>query len=280
MTCGIYCITNKLNGKKYIGQSVNIENRFKQHISGHDTNSHIDNSMRKHGLDNFNLEILLECDESQLDAEEIKFINLYATYMNGYNLTRGGDLKGYGNPMKNPILAKKNGEARKGYRHSEDTKERLSTMTNSTGYFRVSKEKSKKVKRGFYYGYIYPIEYGANSKKRKITATDIRTLEERVKSKGLEWFIVDDVLAKQTLKESDEFIKQQVNNHSTGVHHVIKHTDKTVLQGYRWEYRYHCNGKLKSFGSLNPATLKEKVLGAGLDWIIVNRDKALENGLL
>lgn len=30
--CGIYQITNKLNSKKYIGQSKHIQQRFNEHI--------------------------------------------------------------------------------------------------------------------------------------------------------------------------------------------------------------------------------------------------------
>jgi predicted GIY-YIG superfamily endonuclease len=30
MTCGIYCIENKSNGKKYVGQGINVEKRMKE----------------------------------------------------------------------------------------------------------------------------------------------------------------------------------------------------------------------------------------------------------
>ena len=42
---GIYKITNKLNGKSYIGQSINVENRLRQHkkkIGSHENPMYID----------------------------------------------------------------------------------------------------------------------------------------------------------------------------------------------------------------------------------------------
>lgn len=95
--CGIYSITNKINGKRYIGQSININRRFIEHkndpfnINCKDYDMAIYRAIRKYGLDNFNFEILEQCDKSELNDKEIYWIDYYNSYNNGYNCTRGGN---------------------------------------------------------------------------------------------------------------------------------------------------------------------------------------------
>ena len=89
MTCGIYCITNNINGMKYVGQSVCIETRFEQHIHSK-SNSEIHKAIEEYGVANFRFEVLLACSENELDEQEVKFIRLLDSYENGYNQTRGG----------------------------------------------------------------------------------------------------------------------------------------------------------------------------------------------
>lgn len=93
---GIYKIENKANGKIYIGQSVNIENRWKQHIrelnkESH-RNQHLLNSWKKYGQDNFEFNVICTCTLEELDEKEIYYIDLYKTYNYeyGYNMTIGG----------------------------------------------------------------------------------------------------------------------------------------------------------------------------------------------
>lgn len=89
MTCGIYCITNLINGKQYVGQSVDIEKRMDDHINS-DNDSKIHQAIVKYGVKNFRFEPLIRCSPEELDEQEVKFIRLLGTYENGYNQTRGG----------------------------------------------------------------------------------------------------------------------------------------------------------------------------------------------
>lgn len=86
---GIYKITNLINGKKYVGQSIHIERRWKEHIY-QNRNSAIHQAIEKYGVENFNFEIIEECPQSQLDEREIFWIKHFNSYENGYNLTPGG----------------------------------------------------------------------------------------------------------------------------------------------------------------------------------------------
>lgn len=86
---GIYKITNLINNKIYIGQSVNIERRWQEHIY-QNRNSAIHQAIKKYGIENFIFEIIEECSQSQLDEREIFWIKYFNSYENGYNLTPGG----------------------------------------------------------------------------------------------------------------------------------------------------------------------------------------------
>lgn len=88
----IYKITNKINGKIYIGQTVNdLSRRWSQHIScakRKDTNMSIVNAIRKYGKDNFDIE---EIDRAtclqELSIKEEFFINMLNSFSPiGYNL--------------------------------------------------------------------------------------------------------------------------------------------------------------------------------------------------
>ena len=94
---GIYKITNKKNSKAYIGQSENIEVRWKRHVQDSKNpnsvayNRGICRALRLHGIENFNFEILEECGVNELDEKEIYWIAYYDTYRHGYNDTLGGN---------------------------------------------------------------------------------------------------------------------------------------------------------------------------------------------
>lgn len=90
--CGIYCITNKINNKKYIGQSKNIPRRWREHQLSTEYNQYsIQHAIHKYGIENFNFEIIEECLPEQLNERENYWINYYNTYYDGYNQTFGGD---------------------------------------------------------------------------------------------------------------------------------------------------------------------------------------------
>lgn len=89
MSCGIYRITNKTNGKSYVGQSTNIERRWSQHRNA-DLDSAIKRAFIKDGLENFSFEILEECHKEDLNDRELYFIEKLNTCYSGYNKTLGG----------------------------------------------------------------------------------------------------------------------------------------------------------------------------------------------
>lgn len=92
--CGIYKITNLLTEQCYIGQSVNISDRWKQHckcglgIEASATNV-LYNSMQKDKIWNFSFELLQECPRNLLNEKEAFWIDTYSSNIYGLNTMKG-----------------------------------------------------------------------------------------------------------------------------------------------------------------------------------------------
>lgn len=97
---GIYKIENKINGHKYIGQSVSIKGRWKDEVRrAYDINDNnydtaLSRAIRKYTVDGFTFEIIEECKREELNDKERYWIHYYDSFFNGYNLTLGGDGSG------------------------------------------------------------------------------------------------------------------------------------------------------------------------------------------
>lgn len=132
---GIYKITNKINGKVYIGQSIDINKRWSEHkLNSQSEDTVVYRAMRKYGLDNFLFEVLEECHVNELDEREIYYIDLYKSYIhaensNGYNMTLGGG-------------------GSRGLKLSKEARRKLSIARTGTTYSEEVKRKLSEAKRG------------------------------------------------------------------------------------------------------------------------------------
>ena len=91
---GIYRITNQVTKECYIGQSVDISKRWKDHAKcglGIDTpaGNKLYKAMQTYGIWNFSWEVLEQCSKDLLDEKEKYYIELYDSYNYGYNSTKG-----------------------------------------------------------------------------------------------------------------------------------------------------------------------------------------------
>lgn len=101
----IYLITNMVTWKQYVGQTTTHYNkngklvpagyvqRWKKHVSDakrYINGSKFQSSIVKYGEKNFEIELLEECQTSDLDEREIYFIKVLDTFTYGYNSTPGG----------------------------------------------------------------------------------------------------------------------------------------------------------------------------------------------
>lgn len=89
--CGIYKITNTLNDKSYVGQSVSIKERWRQHIkrgcgAEAPTRNKLYSAMLEDGVWNFSFELLEECPREELDEKEDFWQKYFDVITYGYSI--------------------------------------------------------------------------------------------------------------------------------------------------------------------------------------------------
>jgi group I intron endonuclease len=132
----VYLITNLINGKQYVGQTVkSIDKRWKQHLRDvkRRTLPHLYKAIGKYDAENFSIQELHEAvTQEELDFAEIFYIALLGSKSPlGYNLTDGGST----------------GAAHTGYLHSEKTKCFLRERFTGAGNANFGKHKSEHTKK-------------------------------------------------------------------------------------------------------------------------------------
>lgn len=157
----IYKIINKINEKIYIGCTIySLKKRFEEHCFRclkTNINTKLCNSIRKYGIENFNIELIKTCDLSKIYDEEKKVISEYNSFSDGLNCTLGG-------------------EGCLGYKHSAEVRKKISDI--------IKNGKSHKNKT---YEDIYGEQFEKEKNKRKISVKknwddlDSEKRKERVK---------------------------------------------------------------------------------------------------
>lgn len=140
----VYCHTNKINNKKYIGiTSQKPQNRW-QNGNGYKNNEHFFRAIQKYGWHNFLHEILY-VDLSQEEAEkiEIKLIREWETVKNdkGYNIEFGGNVQ----KIIPRTTRDKISKALKGRKCSEQTKIKISKANKGKSNPNKGKKMSKEL---------------------------------------------------------------------------------------------------------------------------------------
>lgn len=166
---GIYKITNKINNKCYVGQSIHIETRFEEHKRCTD-NKPLYKAFKKYGIENFIFEIVEECIVEQLNDKEIYYIKYFKSSTDewGYNLTFGGNnnMGGfskktkekiskshigeknpmYGKPLSKESLAKRSITYKKTLQNMSEEKKRQWVENNRQGHLGIKNTKKQKEK--------------------------------------------------------------------------------------------------------------------------------------
>lgn len=164
---GIYSITNIVNNKKYIGQSVDVQHRLSNHKwalkHNKHINDHLQKSFNKYGEDCFVFDIVCECVEDRLDELERYYISYY-NCMNpnyGYNAESGGNAnKHWSEQLIQKMKEIRGGEnsGMWGKRHTEETKAIMREKALGRVLSDETKEKLSKSHKGKLAKALYCVE--------------------------------------------------------------------------------------------------------------------------
>jgi group I intron endonuclease len=140
----IYILENKINGKFYVGQTVQkFKYRFRSHQISH---SILGNALRKYGVNKFNIILLENIPEDKLDELEKEYIQKYnSLYPNGYNFQSGGQSSHHlHKETKKRMSEDRKGKPsnRKGIHLTEETKKKMSESQKGKN---ISKEQCIKI---------------------------------------------------------------------------------------------------------------------------------------
>jgi group I intron endonuclease len=122
----IYLITNLINDKQYVGQTIqSLEKRWQRHCwkSTSKNSMPVCKAIVKYGKENFTIEKLCECiSQEELDQQEILFANKLNTWSpNGYNLRAGNGKGSMSQETKNKIA-----DANIGRKRTPETRQNMS----------------------------------------------------------------------------------------------------------------------------------------------------------
>ena len=170
----IYKITNKVNGKSYIGQTrKTVEERFNQHVrdamNGH--GFYIQNAIRKYGVENFSVEVLATAEDiDELNRLEEYYIRKFNTVDLGYNLSYGG----YSNTMD----CKKTKDHHDNIMRSDDVRSRISaTLKKRIKESGRTQEYAENLRKGFQ-SYKNSEKFKQDCSKRHLTPEHFRALND------------------------------------------------------------------------------------------------------
>lgn len=131
--CGIYRFVNTINGKSYVGRSVNLRHRYIEHIGllkkGIEPCTALNNAWKKYGQDAFIYEVVCLCEPNELNQKEEEYIELYDSFNNGYNCTKGGS-------------------GMLGYHHTDEAKEKIGVAFRGKKLSEEHKKKMSEVQKG------------------------------------------------------------------------------------------------------------------------------------
>lgn len=135
---GIYVLTHIATGRKYVGQSVDVESRYRQHKKAH-ANTKIAHAIKKYGVSAFSFDVVDRCSREDLNQREKFWIEHFKCLSpDGFNLKTGGDAVALSDETKAKIAA-----ANRKRIVSDETRKKMSDYAKSR-----SPETRKKISVG------------------------------------------------------------------------------------------------------------------------------------
>lgn len=230
----IYILENKINGKCYVGQTIQeLYRRLTYHR--YSSEYPIGNAIRYYGWNNFNI-YSFECDECDLDYFEIGFIRQMKTLSpNGYNLTLGGN--------KNKIVSKQtklkmsknhydvSGKNNPFYgkKHTKESKMKMSESSRGQRSWCVGKTFSKEYRKKL-----------SEAHKGKMTGIDHLMFGKHHSKKSIELISKNNKMKRkikciETGEIFDSIALAQEKYIVTHIYSACGKSNRTAA-GYHWEY--------------------------------------------
>lgn len=203
---GIYKITNLVNNKIYIGQAVNLFQRWCSHKGCYD-DCYIHRAIKKYGWTNFKFEVLEICEKDKLIEKEQFYLDFYKSYNRniGYNIRKFADTKF-------------------GYNHSQETKDKIS--------------KAKKCRKASLEERMKRSEFS------KLRPVSEKFLKMAVISKYKPVLQID--LEENFIKEwssvKEISMKLSINYGKLSSH--CRNSSKKPINGFRWRYKQLDKGEI------------------------------------
>lgn len=218
---GIYKITNKLNGKIYVGESVNIYLRWNEHRcrlrNNYNDSEHLQNAWNKYGEENFEFEVIEKCKIEELKKREHYWVNLLKSNdrKKGYNIKLTNDEDKY---LISDETRLKISIANKGRIHSLERNKKISLSKINIKRDSLTKNKISKTLKEKYKNnnIINPMNGKNQSKETK------QKISEKAKNrirKSRNNLIVLDINNQEIEKLS---LKDGINKYGTIIYYLIK----------------------------------------------------------
>lgn len=149
----IYLRTNTVNGKQYVGQAVDYKKR--QYVwnssTYHYAGKTINRARKKYGIEAFDFEILMECDDEEMNQWETYYIKKLNTKIpNGYNMTDGGDGRSGYKVIYSEESKKKMSESHKGKKLTEEQRKKMSESLKGRKFSEETRKKISEAKKGVF----------------------------------------------------------------------------------------------------------------------------------
>lgn len=183
----------------YVGQSVDIQDRHKQHLKPCRYDEQPFNKILQNNPNRYKFVALKTGDFStdELNALETHYIAHYNTFYdpNKFNYMIGGGRSVFSDESKDKIR-----DTLTGYKHPLNARKNMCKSKNNTGYFNVHIQKRDDCRQGFIWKYRFT---DGNPKRITIGSINLLDLKQKVLDKGLPWAVIDETKAKLTCKTYD-----------------------------------------------------------------------------